>query len=128
MENVFEETRKMMERSWEPWKDLAANASWGQGNGMRVQALRPIVQTARANYEIGMSTWNSMMDKNGELFFTLFKQAPTYSESLEERLRSAWDGVKSLRKTQQEILLDNLKQAEKFVNEQAASGEETVQE
>lgn len=123
MENVFEQTKNMYQRSWEPWRDLATNMSWGKDPAMGLENLKPVLETARADCEIGMSAWNSVMDKNGELFFTLFRQAPIYSEAMEERLRGVWEGVRSLRKTQQTILLDNLKQAESFLKEHTASSE-----
>jgi hypothetical protein len=127
MENVFDQTRNMIQKTWEPWRELMTNARWGREATTGFQNWKPVLEAARADCEIGMTAWNSMMDNNGELFFTLFRQAPLYSEAVEDRLRGVWEGVRSMRKTQQDILLDNFKQAESLLKEQSAPGEKAAE-
>ena len=109
MKELFEQTTKMMEKSWNLWQKMVEDSPlmkkpevtfWGKWS--------PWVATMRSTYEINMSAWKTFVENSEQTFFKMFKESPFYNESLETQMRGIWDGLKKAQELQQEAVKEQL--------------------
>ncbi len=118
MEEMFRQSAKMMEKMWEPWKQMAADPPWMKQSELPfIVKWSPWIATMRSSYEVSMSTWNTLLEQSEEVFMKLFKQSPMHNEALDDQIRAVWEAIKSTHQTQQDLVKEHLKQMESLLKE-----------
>lgn len=118
MQDFIEQATKVVEKAWEPWKQMMNEPPWlGKPDLSFLERWTPWFETIRANYDVNISAWNSVMARNEELFFKMLEGSPLYSESLESQIRQIWEAAKSAQRTQQDLFKENLKKIENLLKE-----------
>lgn len=118
MRELFEQTTKMMEKSWNLWQQMVEDSPlmkkpevtfWGKWS--------PWIATMRSTYEVNMNAWKTFVENSEQTFFKMFKESPLYNESLETQMRGIWDGLKKAQDVQQEAVKEQLSKMEDLLRE-----------
>jgi hypothetical protein len=118
MEDLFRQSTKMMEKMWEPWKEMMANPPWLKQTDIPFTLKwSPWIGTMRSTYEVSMSTWNTVLEQSEEAFMKLLKESPLYSDALGEQVRTLWQAIKTTHRTQHDIIKEHMKQMEALLRE-----------
>lgn len=126
MENMFDQSRKMMDQAQEQWrKMIGENPLWPKsGDQMFQENMAGWMSTMSSAFDANMDAWNSFMEKNQELFFKMYKDSPFYNEAIEERMKESWDNILKAQKQYQDMVKDGFGKLEGSIKEsQASSGE-----
>ena len=113
MENPFDQARDFIQKAWEPWKELVAKPMWlSASDDSLSRRWIPIVESMRTSCETGISAWNSVSQKNEQMFFKVFKESPLHSEALESQIRAYCDQTRRAQTVYQDLLKENLAKME----------------
>lgn len=118
MEEVFEQTGKMMEKMWEPWHKMMAEPPWLKKADLSLMGKwSPWISTMRSTYETNMSVWDSLSQQTEEFLVKMYKDSPQYSEAAEGQIREVWNSIKNANKTQRDFVMENLQKLESMLKE-----------
>ncbi len=118
MEEWYNQTTKMMEKMWAPWKDMVSDAPWLQKPEASLMGKwGPWIATMRSTYEVNVNLWKTLLDHGEETFFKLFKESPVYSEAMEKQIREVWQELKKAQNSQEEMTKELLEKMEKLLQQ-----------
>lgn len=113
MENPFEQARELVQKAWEPWKELVSKPMWfAEADDFFLKRWIPVVETVRTSCETGISAWNSVAEQSEQMLFKMLKGSPFHNEALESQLRTYCDQTRKAQAVCQDILKENLEQME----------------
>ncbi len=120
MENPIEQAQDFIKKAWEPWKDLVTKPKWfSEADDSMLKGWIPVVESMRTSCETGISAWNSVTEKNEQMFFQMLKGSPFHSEALESQLRTCCDQTRKARIVYQDLLKENLQKMESMLKKKS---------
>jgi hypothetical protein len=122
MQELFDQTTKMMEKFWEPWRDLSSKSPWPTKPEAYYQGIvAPWIAAMRTAYEDGVTNWNKFTEMSEDVMFKMLKQAPMVDSEVEGRIREISLAAKKAQKTQQDLVRENFERVESLFKEKSAS-------
>jgi hypothetical protein len=116
MREIFDQTTQMMERSWDFWKQTFSKSPWVEAPDTTFTGKWSSWITAmRSTYDVNVNTWKTFVEQSERTFFSTFKQAPFYNETLESQWREVWDGLKKAQDLQHEMVKLQLEKMEELL-------------
>lgn len=114
MEDWFDQTNKMMEKIWGPWKEMASKAPWLQKPEVSLSGKwAPWIATMRSTYEANVNLWETLFEHGEDTFFKLFKESSMHTDAMEKQMRDVWEELKKVQHNQEEMtkqLLDRMEE------------------
>ncbi|MFC1836912.1 hypothetical protein ACFL2Q_19665 [Thermodesulfobacteriota bacterium] len=116
MKELFEQTTKFMEQTWDQWQQAIQKAPWmGDQEGSFAGKWGSWIATTRSACDTNMNLWKTFMEQSEENFFKMWKQSPLWNESVESQMRELWDGLKKAQDSQQDFVKSQLEKMEELM-------------
>jgi hypothetical protein len=123
MEKVFEQSAKMMEQAWNDWKNMFEDNRLWPGDKQFQENVSNSLTAMSTALNTNVEVWNVFMDKNEQIFFSMFKDSPFHNDAVEQKMKDAWDIMRKGQKGYQEIVKDNLDKIKDLVKDGENAGE-----
>lgn len=119
MRDIFEQSTKMIEKSWKLWQQTVEDSPWMKTPKTTFWGdWTPWIANMRTAYETQLSTWQKIVQRSEESFFKMFKDSPVYDTRLEIQMRRFWEGLREAYEAQGEAVKDQLQRMEDLLAQQ----------
>ena len=87
------------------------------------ESMRNSLTAMNTALNTNVEVWNMFMDKNEQIFFSMFKDSPLHNDAAEQKMKDAWDIMRKGQKGYQEIVKDSLDKIQDLVKNGEKAGE-----
>lgn len=114
MQELFEQQKRMMEKTSEFWQEVLSGAPWLKQTAAPFREMcNRCIAGMRSAGDLNLNAWKSMIESSEEAFFKMLKESKIYSQAAEDRLRENWRNLKLAQSAQRDAMEEFLNKMEK---------------
>ncbi len=119
--DAYERMVKMNTEMMEHWGKAFSDLPWMKGSAFTTtENWNPWLEAMRSGYQIGVSSWNKMMDQGLEAILKSLRETKHYRQNLEKQIRENWEEIKKGQQGQQEKARQFFSNLSDLLREEAA--------